>query len=412
MDFEKISNKVPNFVIELLERYIENSREANPDIERSGLDSEKAEIFKSGFAFKSSSGEVIFEGVNSKPKDHVMLGSSSKFFFFNLFAKYFPNPSDVKFNVGLNYIAELVGRDDVARTLEHMMQNLDVYGGFFKAIGLETKDLLGNRNLDSYVVDRVRERISRLLKQNPDFEIEIPFLELCYSTIHVSANIGLNILKKYLFNHWKNIEGWSDEESEAKSIEKLDRELKELDPSFEPTKSLTNFAHWKQEGANTSVAESYVAGFERVVLEVLSPNSNPAQKEILKNIENNEINFNFNLSASDKGKELKSKGWKIYEKTGSYPCVRWIPVLAKEGCPPHDVLFTVVTLIDPQGKPYSFCYYELIHVALPDELDQNGLPNEYGKNYEAYYKAVESRFYEDFRNNMWNHVEKILKPLL
>lgn len=220
-------------------------------------------------------------------------------------------------------------------------------------------------------------------------ERKINLDQLLYGILTLSTNSFLTSLKTLVMN------------TTGLSQEGLSQEIKRFAPNFRAraegftTKGLSN----------ESQAEGYAEDKLEQIKRLLSSND-LISTEMLEHLKNNEANFGFDFGSSEIGMKLKEMGCEIFEKTGSYQCVYWMPELAKEGFPPHAIFLTSVNIKTPSGEIVSFVYYEIVEVPFsPDPADfpgdlVNGWPDEETPAYINYFLELARVMGPGFRTRM------------
>lgn len=230
-------------------------------------------------------------------------------------------------------------------------------------------------------------------------EIKVDFKTLSYLVLTLSGNSGLTIAMGTIYK------AWEDSKETASRRESQDKmaALIQAETAKDYEMRIGADDHYiEQPGSNSEPVRGLIIDVESQMDELQAQPDNL----MLSAIENNASDFGFDFTNSDLGKALIAQGYKIYEKTGSFPSVYWMPKLAEQGFPPHLVMLTTVSLVSPTGKRTSFVYYEIVHMPYsPDPADAEGdvvnkWPDEEGPRYGKFAHEVEMFQGQGFRERM------------
>lgn len=175
--------------------------------------------------------------------------------------------------------------------------------------------------------------------------------------------------------------------------------------------SLEGNHHWTEERPNTGRISEVAEQLDLLVRRVFAGTANPLEEILANSLLNNETDFRFCFTHSKFGKELRRKGYQIYEKTGYYPAVTWIRYLAEQGWPTVLVLATIVTIVTPEGAIHTFWYNVNTEVVHPwESITEEGVefPDEWAKGYKAYVAMYKSVLDRTFREVMVTEVKRQL----
>jgi hypothetical protein len=181
----------------------------------------------------------------------------------------------------------------------------------------------------------------------------LPVEEFKYLTLVLSSNSPLKSLNNYL--------------TKLELSSNIDAILKEDIKNFSRTLSSESNAHWAQEDANIGSIEE----FSNLILKIYNNALNEDQFSInfLEQLSQG-IDFGHDFTNSKLGKLLKSKGWKIYEKTGYQDAICWVKALAEQGKPIHSSLSTAILLVPPaklKKEPITISFEQSYELEYPTE---------------------------------------------
>lgn len=342
---------------------------------------------------------IIAEFFND-PNGITFLASTSKiawiYFYLKLLVQDNPLQTDIgniEVNVGTNVFVELVKRDLSAiiailkdSNLTHPLKDK------LNELGVKLPEHKSESELLGALIGEVAN--------SSRFPIKITLKQFIYMTLVLSSNSTIGVAIREVYS--KLDPGLSIQERDS-SVRKI------LGEEFLHFKQSGEEGIWMQPDANTGNVHEFALFFEKIYRERAS---NPVYSEMLEGLnKGHQVNqgkgFGQDFSSTEFARELKAKGWTIYEKTGYYPVVYWVENKSKNG--PFMSVSTAILLVSPEGKTYPISF--ALEVAMPwpqqveQEGDEKGLPafesGEYTNSVKAFFDNVVGPY---FRNKLEQNI--------
>lgn len=346
--------------------------------------------------------QVLIDGreveSNFDKTDLVMMGSTTKIFVMHVLAQLM-HAQGIGQEQKVFPFTKAMLKEALWRGQYSYLVADPVYAGILQQLDFTPAEqqLLLQNDMDLRRQIQSGERIKwRELEDLP--EVMLTLEQMCHHVLTSSANNAFAVAKKYA-------------EMLAGDFESLQQLVYEIAPTMELTRTTENYAHWFQKGPNTGYLTKLTAAFDVLVATYLQDRqADEYRATIWQAVSNNTAyTVNFNLAASDLGKELIAKGYLILEKTGDYPCVIWIENLARAGYPPHLVMVDIVTVVTPGSKRITVGQMMAFEVPLPAELTREGFPNEAAEGYQEFLDGLMEKYMPVFRADLLEKFHRLVQ---
>lgn len=259
------------------------------------------------------------------------------------------------------------------------------------------------KKLSDAELDNLKRKLEQLIPE--DFEYPVPLKELIYQALKLSSNNATRIAKKLI----------------SDNSESINAELAKLVPKYTPSPAdMSQLQHWVASKPNVGPLSEHVTLIHSLGQKLKSGTLTPAEEMVISDITNSDLDvIGHDFTHSELGKELISKGYRIIEKTGYYPCVFWIKEfsLPPYNYPPHMILATTVSIVPPEGSDedvVSFGYYQMYAVRLPQTTEDKNIdgnivtvPSDLAPYKKAISVPVKNQVNKLFRENIDRNVRQL-----
>ena len=332
-----------------------------------------------------------------------------------------------KISLDADTILELLGRDSDSVLNPESNQ----YGTYAQV--REVLNSLGITSLeDIKSTDKFESKKQAIKDALRDLKVEVDLSELLRQVLTLSSNNATRIAKQLIVSSGQDI----------------NIKLKELVPMYSPSPAdMSKLQHYYEtDKPNVGPIYEHAEILHQLVGRVFanrdkskksesqktkkedpttskSDESGKSEGEIMlvDSLTNNPVDFDFDFTHSDLGKILISKGYRIVEKTGYYPCVYWVSAFAdpQNPIPPHMVMCTIFSIISPEPENKvigTFAHQRLFKVRLPIEKSATTIngekveePNEHDPSYTvAYIRPIKQQAAKLFREECTRSVLDVL----
>jgi len=214
----------------------------------------------------------------------------------------------------------------------------------------ELREVLSSLNIkfeDINSKDKFRSKEQAIRNALKDLKVSVDLNELLRQILTLSSNSATRIAKQLIVQNGRDI----------------DEELKQLVPQYSPSPAdMSRLQHYSETSKpNVGPIHERAKLLDDLVKEVYPQQNSPTSTEfssategkrmLVDSMTNNSEDFGFDFTNSPLGKLLQSKGYRIVEKTGYYPCVYWVKVLQIHKIPSHHIWLCVLFFrLFPQNR--------------------------------------------------------------